>query len=345
MQMKRKAFSDSLLELLKNEYFVQWIVSPTEESSHFWSNWQRNHPGRVGDVEKARQIILSAGYQKQMNMPENDYSVVLENIVHYSQNKKNKLQANRFTDWRPVLVAACVLMIVVCTGLLYTFTATTDERVVLVPNIIEKQNPRGQKSSFLLPDGTKVFLNSESTITYLDGFEGEQRKIQLSGEAFFEVVRDEQKPFVVETKNLTTTALGTSFNVDAYPNETEEVVLVSGKVKVNKGADLNLAKILLPGEMAAYENGTINKYHEVDPNLFAWKDGVIVFQQTAFNQGIKDLERWFGVEIEIKNMPKGKDLKFTGTFKNQSLSNVLQSMSFSMRFDFKITGKEVLITF
>ncbi len=341
----KKEGSDSFIDLIKNEYFVHWVVSPSEESTHFWKNWIINHPGRKADVEKARQFIQSAGYKVDEQMPENDYAAVLENIVHYSQARKKRKFDFRFVHWKPLAAAASILLVVFFGVSVSRHVSRDEPALVEAPQTINKQNPRGQKSTIMLPDGTKVVLNSESSISYHTNFTGSERRVRLAGEAFFEVIRDPSKPFVVETENLLTTALGTSFNVDAYPDQPEEVTLVTGKVRVNKSNDASDTEILLPGEKAAFSNGLINKYSHVNMDHIKWKDGVIVFQQTPFHEGVQELERWYGVTIEVRNIPENTDINLNGFFENNSLSNVLESMSYSMQFDFQINGKEILITF
>ena len=204
-----------------------------------------------------------------------------------------------------------------------------------------KMTRKGEKLTVLLPDGTLVKLNSESSIRFTETFE-EHRKVFLTGEAFFEVVRDTTKPFTVATRHLLTTALGTSFNINAYSDK-EEVVLLTGKVRINDGASRH-SEILLPGEKVAYLDGTLKKSSNVSLDQVMWKDGVLIFRETPFALGIEELERWYGVSFDIRNL-RDKEVFLTGYFDNQNLKNVLESLSYTARFEYQIEGKEVLITF
>lgn len=338
--------SGNILDLVKNEYFVHWIVSPTEESTHFWTQWISNHPDRKKDVDIARQLIQSTRYNLDEKMPEKDYYTVLENIVERSQQRKRKSGTRYLETWKAVGIAASLIMAMFLgVWASQQFSLSDNQAVVVEPQLLTKQNPRGQKSTIMLPDGTKVVLNSESSITYVSNFTGSERLVELTGEAFFDVVRDTSKPFVVKTRSLMTTALGTSFNVDAYPDGKEEITLVTGKVKVDSHVDVTQSALLEPGEIAALEYGKLSKKQGVSLNHIKWKDGFIVFQKAPFKEGIMELERWYGVTIEVKNLPANEEPTFTAHIENDNLANVLETLGYAMRFDFSIEGKKVLINF
>ncbi|MBV6643503.1 MAG: FecR domain-containing protein [Cyclobacteriaceae bacterium] len=338
--------SGNVLDLVKNEYFVHWIVAPTEESTHFWTQWISNHPDRKRDVDVARQLIRSTHYSLDEKMPEKDYYMVLENIVDRSQQRKKKSGVHYLVTWKAVGIAASLLLAMFLGVWVSQSVSPAEEQVVVAePQLMIKQNPRGQKSTIMLPDGTKVILNSESSISYLSNFTGNERLVELTGEAFFDVVRDPAKPFVVKTKSLMTTALGTSFNVDAYPDGKEEITLVTGKVRVNSHIESDQSTLLEPGEIAALEFGALNKKLGSSLNHIKWKDGFIVFQKTPFQEGIMELERWYGVTIDVKNLSANEEPTFTAHIENDNLANVLETLGYAMRFDFRIEGKKVLINF
>ncbi|MEQ8882869.1 MAG: FecR domain-containing protein [Cyclobacteriaceae bacterium] len=338
--------SGNILDLVKNEYFVHWIVAPTEESTHFWTQWISNHPERKQDVNIARQLIRSTKYDLDEKMPEKDYYTVLENIVARSQHRKGKTRSMRPVVWKVAGIAASLILAMFLGTWISQQWPTTENTVATnVSQEVTKQNPPGQKSTIMLPDGTKVILNSESSITYLSNFTGNVRLVELTGEAFFDVVRDPTKPFVVKTRSLKTTALGTSFNVDAYPDAKEEITLITGKVKVDSHVDAEQSTLLDPGEIAALEFGKLSKKQGASLNHIKWKDGFIVFQKTLFKEGIMELERWYGVAIEVRNLPSGEEPTFTAYIENDNLANVLETLGYAMRFDFSIEGKKVLINF
>ncbi|MEQ6122461.1 FecR domain-containing protein [Reichenbachiella sp. MALMAid0571] len=217
---------------------------------------------------------------------------------------------------------------------------------------IEKSNPAGQKSNFLLPDGTKVWLNAESKLRYSTDYGKKDRQVELVGEAFFDVKKDASKEFVVKSENFTTTALGTSFNVQAFPNEGYiNVSLVEGKVRVDQyradsAVDISSKTYLRPGEQIIYDKSK-NSLKKGDFNALEttlWKDGILYFDDTPFGDIVVALERWYGVKCSVKNAPE-KEVLFSGVFENENLNNVLDAMSYSEKFAHKIDGKSVIIEF
>ncbi len=214
--------------------------------------------------------------------------------------------------------------------------------------MIEKKTSAGQKLTFHLSDGTVVKLNSGSKLTFPEQFVGENsRAVHLDGEAFFEVTENPEKPFIVSTQNLITTALGTSFTVRDN-NDSQEVFLLSGKVNVviNRQRDNN--QILNSGEKAQYDKatnqlskGTFNEELET-----GWKDGLLVFDKTPFKDLVKKIESWYGVKVNISGNPP-TDLYASSKFQNDYLKEVMLSLAYSLKFEFEIQedNNVVLIKF
>jgi transmembrane sensor len=207
---------------------------------------------------------------------------------------------------------------------------------------VRKENPAGQKSQLKLPDGTMVWLNSMSSLSYYEKFSDTLRLICLQGEAFFEVAESEV-PFVVQTGNLETHVLGTAFNIDYYHNDEVRVSLVSGKALVMNEVG---SMVLDPGEQIQYRSSNqvlIKKPFDM-ARVAGWKDGVLFFDNADLMDVVNSLERWYGVTITIVGNPSSA-WAYQGIFNNQSLEVVLQRLSFSKEFDFLIEDKNVLIKF
>lgn len=214
---------------------------------------------------------------------------------------------------------------------------------------VEKTVSSGQRLRIFLPDGSMVWLNSQSKIIYPESFTGSTRMVELEGEAFFEVSKDKDKPFIVKSGELTTTALGTSFNIRAYnPESSIYVTLVTGKVLVELNKKEDAKFILNPGFGVQYskELGSISREkHEID-KIIGWKDGILRFDSDDFDTVIKKLSRWYGVEFTFEGLSKiDKEWRFTGWFQNDYLDVVLKSMSFTKGFEYKIDNKKVTIKF
>jgi len=216
---------------------------------------------------------------------------------------------------------------------------------VLAINTIEKSNLSGQKSTIHLKDGSRITLNSESKISYPSEFSSTERVISLTGEAYFEVAKDATRPFRVKTTNTVTTALGTAFNINAFEDEDEvKIGLASGRIKVKQIDNNNTYTILElePGQGITYSKSKRKMVQtKVDiENIKAWTTKELIFVDEDFNHVIRKLERWFGVEIVVKNKVDGN---FSASFKNESLKNVLEGISYSFSLDYIISNKNVML--
>ena len=184
--------------------------------------------------------------------------------------------------------------------------------------------------------------------TNLIYFNNETRKLHLEGEAYFEVAKNPNIPFEVFTDDLVITALGTSFNVNAFRNKKiEKIALNTGKVKIEC---LDTIKIrctpsyLKPGDLALFSNQTrrisISEFNGSDP--FAWKDGRIVFHHASFNEVIDVLSRWYNVEFEITGS-LNQEWNYSTTFENEILENVMGSLKFTEKIKYEINGSHIEI--
>ena len=195
--------------------------------------------------------------------------------------------------------------------------------------IVEFQNTKNEKIELTLPDGSKVILNTKSAIKYPKRFAQKERLIELSGEAYLEVVRDTATPFVVKTKDVDIEVLGTSFDVMAYPDEAIiETTLVTGKVKLSRLNPLTgkvQSVILSPGHKATFyiqeERFIMDK---VDVKLYTgWKDGLMVIDNESLETIAKKLERRYNVQIKLSDDIISKP-RYTFTVEDESIDSILE---------------------
>ena len=172
--------------------------------------------------------------------------------------------------------------------------------------------PNGGQYQITLPDGTHVWLNAASTLTYPIEFSGSTREVVLAGEAYFEVVKNGAKPFVVHTAKQRTEVLGTSFNINAYGNETvTKTTLVTGALRVNATINNHTNEqslILTPNQQSIVgDNGNEIKVNQVNPQLAtAWKNGLFNFHGLSIDESLKQIERWYDIDIAYRgSKPKG----------------------------------------
>ena len=215
--------------------------------------------------------------------------------------------------------------------------------------LIEKKNTKGVKSTMELPDGTKIWLNADTRIQYPKKFSGNTREVYLSGEAFFDVVKNPGKPFIIHLANGTVKVLGTSFNLRAYDNEkfieasvaTGKVAFIPKHTTSNKQDTVfltgdNKLRYLFTKEQAIVES-TISK------DDMAWIGGKLVFKAMSFDEIGLELERNFGKRIVFLS-ENARQFRLTGSFQNNSLEEILFYLSKSTEFSYKIDSAEVLIS-
>jgi ferric-dicitrate binding protein FerR (iron transport regulator) len=189
-----------------------------------------------------------------------------------------------------------------------------------------------------------VFLNADSRLTYSQNFTDTLRKVRLHGEAYFEVSEDKLRPFIVEAGHVQVEALGTAFNVKARKDQPVDVALEEGSVKVYASA-LQQQVLLEPGEGTSYhpDLAWLTKSTFDREAVTGWKDGIILFKEATIDEVFVELQRWYGVRF-TEPEPVLMQKHFNGRFQNESLHNVLVSLSFAMDFNFEIKGNEVIIT-
>jgi transmembrane sensor len=319
--IKRTATPEEVLELLKNIDAKEKGISDAVENE--WKNTSfESHPDK--DFHKIYQGINKTIY------------------------KKNKLiRPLIYLKW-----AATLSLLFIFSYLLYKFESQNNSVVVVNTEIetIEKINPNGQKSKIHLPDGSVAWLNSDSKLTFPSKFDS-IRKVELIGEAFFEVAHNIEKPFVVQSENISTQALGTAFNVRAYKEENQiQVALTDGKVLVTV---LNAERkdkndfVIDPGLSITYwkDNDRIEKSEFSFIDVIGWKQGILVFNNAEKEDVFVQLSRWYGVEFEFINNNVNCRWKYNGQFKNENLENILISIGSIKHFNYQIDNSKVKIIY
>lgn len=209
---------------------------------------------------------------------------------------------------REVLKYAAVL--VLAAGVGGAYFSTLHQRLANSCNTISV--PAGQHVDVTLPDGTKVCMNALSELRYPSYFVGGERKVQLRGEAFFDVTHDAKHPFVVETYACDVKVLGTRFDVEARPDRDEFVVsLVTGRVQVTDRTDPAQSVVLRPAQQASRANGRLAVGLIPAHEQFQWREGLIAFRDASFTELLGEFEKYYGVEIELTRRDV-TDKLFTG---------------------------------
>lgn len=206
------------------------------------------------------------------------------------------------------------------------------------------KTPVGGQYQLNLPDGSRVWLNAASSLTFPASFNGKERKVALKGEAYFEVAKNAKKPFVVSSRSVHSEqevkVLGTHFNVNSYDNEkTIKTTLLEGSVQVSARTGM---KVLQPGQQSALDNSRIHisavdAYQTID-----WKNGDFIFSDEGIHSIMRKLERWYDIEIIYQgNIP---EIGFSGEIsRSKKLSEVLNVLETTREINFKIEGRRVTV--
>lgn len=251
-------------------------------------------------------------------------------------------QKKRFS---PKKIAAELLKIaaVLCAGMLITYFLMNDTKLPEA-QMQTVYVPSGQRTELILSDGTKVWLNSGTTLTFSEQFYGDTREVTLDGEAYLQVAKDEKRPFVVHTEYNDIRVLGTEFNVKAYKNKTLfEAALLEGCIEVfseNTGQSF----VLNSNETLSLKDGRFAQGQIDDFNYFKWREGLICFENEALEALFAKLELYYDIRIENTNKSLQKGL-YTGKFRTRDgVEHVLRVLQLKHRFEYtKDDDRNVII--
>lgn len=233
--------------------------------------------------------------------------------------------------------AAVITLLVTSSFGIYSLFETPSAQQMLTAHV-----EPGSKSEIILPDGTNVQLNGATTFAY-DVDNSRQRLVRLSGEAFFEVAKNPDCPFRVIANDLQIEVTGTSFNVNTYKKDIIETSLLTGQIKIS-GGSLPQTYVLTPGEKATYSGADKElKITKVDVHVeTGWCGNYLIFDSEPLVDVIKKIERWYGVEIELRCPQIGQDL-LSGSFRHESIENVIHSLSLQYKFKYEIHKDKIII--
>jgi len=352
-------------DFIMDEKFINWIKTGDLNLNAFWENWILSNPENKQAFMDARTLLLNLEFKKDeftskdklelwnKIKPQVKGVIAPAGIIYTNDNENDKsgikkadiIDSRRRSliyQWRKI--AAALIIFFTLAGVAY-YAVNNREQLpvkVVIKDII-KNNPKGQKLTTYLPDGSKVVLNSLSSIKYKEQFTGSERIIELKGEAFIKVEKDATKPFKVISNGVIVIALGTSFNVNSKNDDYVEVSLVEGIVSVENAFSKSI--ILNPGKSAiVYHKGELKVQEFNYLDKAGWKDGILVFKNSAFPEVVTKLEDWYGVEINVVVGSKNQ-IQYTSNFQNESLGEILEGISFVYDFKYEINGKNVKIYF
>ena len=281
-------------------------------------------------LEIARKVDLTFELKKYPT--EQAWEKVHSRINRQSAPEKSKIRYLISNSLFRIAVAVLFAALLIVSGYEVFYKSTASKKMLEVSATNQILN------TFALPDGTVVTLNTDTKIKYPQLFTGNTREITIEGEAFFEVVPNKDKPFIIQAGNAQIKVLGTSFNVNAYPSANSvQVVVEAGQVQVlNKAPKTNETDelILTPGETGTlvYSSNSLLKSTNQNPNFLAWKTRNLIFKATSLAEVIENLEKVYNVNIQLAD-PRLNELLLTAQFNDYSLDFILKVIETTFRIE------------
>ena len=313
---------------LNEDIIIRYLENRCSEEDFVLINeWMKESDENAGELFRMEEIYQLGKFPFE----EENLVVRAERRLGRRLEQENQKKQEVF-KLRSVLryAAAIVGVMVLAAGLAYWFRNKAEELVVA-------SAAHGQVREMLLPDGTKVWLNQSSVLKYPRAFEGKERHVYLDGEAYFEVARNHEKPFMVKSPAMDVRVLGTSFNIKCRPdNSFAETTLIEGEVEVKDKSDKGRIT-LLPGQKAVLNRVTGRmQVKQVDPKMeIVWHNDLIPFEKSSIFQIAAALERFYGVKIILS-----PDVDSTNTYSGVSIASPKHTSRptlgyFSIPFNYK----------
>jgi len=296
IERKIRDYFNGQLPAPEEAKLIQWLKLDEKNKTYFFSFKENLDP------QEMQHTLLQSSYTE------------LKSKLLINQEFNSKLTGRVQRLQLSFLRIAAMLLIAAIGGFSVAYLMIENNAPKAAVVWFEMHVPRGEKSQLLLPDGSKVWVNSESDISYPSNFMDGNREVKLIGEAYFEVAKFESKPFTVKTNDYNIQVLGTKFNVMTYADfHRSETSLIEGKIEIQKGEQ---TISVLPGETITYTDNQFSIKELNVSHTTRWKDNIFDFDRITFKELTTKLERWYDVDIEIKN-PELNKIVYSGAFKNE----------------------------
>jgi transmembrane sensor len=287
--------------------------------------WRNSHPSHE------EQFLQSQSIWNRSNRTEDEIDIDAAWNQVESKLQNQGAHSNRFVFFR---IAAVFLL--VCTTGWFAFKALYNPTITIY-------TATNEHKEVSLPDGSTVWLNENSTFSFPKSFKGKNRQVALSGEAFFEVTKNPEQPFTIQSEQAITEVLGTSFNLKVLKGTKEALLnVITGKVRFTSTDNTSEVTIVAGEKAEISETGNANKVGLVVENELAWKSGKLVFNDSSLEEVFNTLERYFKIKITVEN-PDILTCHFTGTYTNPKADEIFESLSKALKLNYSRNGKKVNI--
>lgn len=342
-------------DFLTDESFIGYCLKEEPEVVAYWEGILKQHPELTAIIQQAESLFLVLALKVDPQEKQNELEK-LKNRIESTELADPVFEEDtqpivRFKPMYAWLSAAAVLLI--CIGIYWSMNRVDYSTQVPVYSQASKvetiKTGFNERRTVSLPDGSTVLLNGLTELKIDQHYNKNNRVLWLSGEAYFTVAKNKDKPFIVVSGKTATTALGTSFKINNYKRSAQtSVMLTTGKVNVGtvNGAKVNNRLVLLPGEMVAVKDANPG-FDKITFNISEvedWNNRKLVFSMASLEKIRTVLKNMYGVEINTKNQPR-KPIAFTGEFNNENLMTVLDAIGFSNHFTYVIKEDKVMLVF
>lgn len=317
-------------------YLIGQISLEDQHKLKKWLDEDESHPVILEQMEK----FWAQGELKFPDRKQKVFSRLKSEIDKLNESNQSSKPKRKFAIGRVVRYAAVVLIASLISIYAYITLESDLQSTHSTINYIEKVTSPGQKITTILPDGTKVKLNSESKIIVPENFSSDIREVTLIGEGFFEVVPNPYKPFIVHFNNNEVEVLGTSFNIKAYDGRHSYVAVKTGKVRVRQGQD-NVH--LNPNEITSLGGSEliVNKLGNEDL-IFGWVDNKITFEKATITEVMEIISNWYGVDYKIIRKIDD-DKRYTASHGNPTLKEVMEILTYTYDIKYEIDENTIII--
>ncbi|EKN14139.1 FecR family protein [Parabacteroides goldsteinii] len=256
------------------------------------------------------------------------------------KNGKKRFSIN-LSSLRTELIKIAAVVAITLGGSYFYYQSSLGKELMAMQTITV---PAGQRINITLVDGTNVWLNARTSLSYPVKFGKNNRQVVLDGEAYFDVTKDKSKPFIVQTDNYNVEVLGTQFDVNAYSETGEfETTLMSGSVKVASASDSTQKITLKPNNKVFLQDGKLHVTAVDDYNPYRWKEGLICFKNETFTSIMKDFEKYYGLTIQVKNKNVFKYV-YTGKFRQtDGIDYALRVLQKDIKFTYQRDDENQII--
>ena len=256
------------------------------------------------------------------------------------KNGKKRFSIN-LSSLRTELIKIAAVVAITLGGSYFYYQSSLEKELMAMQTITV---PAGQRINITLVDGTNVWLNARTSLSYPVKFGKNNRQVVLDGEAYFDVTKDKIKPFIVQTDNYNVEVLGTQFDVNAYSETGEfETTLMSGSVKVASASDSTQKITLKPNNKVYLQDGKLHVTAVDDYNPYRWKEGLICFKNETFTSIMKDFEKYYGLTIQVKNKNVFKYV-YTGKFRQtDGIDYALRVLQKDIKFTYQRDDENQII--